>query len=105
LKASSLLLTRKKERLTDIKLMHPERAKDSSPCTLTLSDMQHNALGKAFNYLGPTDSIRAIERASAKVDAWPAEHDDRAAVISGGKAYGVFCPWPPNKDLQLVNFA
>lgn len=98
-------LTRKKERLTDIKLLHSERAKDSSPCTITLSDMQHNALGKAFKWLGSTDSIRALERATAKIDSWPTEHDDQAVVISAGKAFGVFCPWPPIQDLQLTTFA
>lgn len=98
-------LTRKKEKLTDIKLLHPERAKDSSPCTLTLSDIQNNAFGKAFKWLGPADSIRALERAEAKVGAWPDEHDDQAVVISGGKAFGVFCPWPPTQELQLTTFA
>ena len=101
---SARRLTRKKERLTDIKLLQPERAKDSSPCTLTLSDMQNNALGKYFNWLGSTDSIRAIERATAKVDAWPEEHDEKAVIISAGEVHGAafYCPWPRNQNLSFA---
>lgn len=97
-------LTRKKERLTDIKLLHPERAKDSSPCTITLSDMQHNAFGKSFNWLGSTDSIRAIERATAKIDAWPDEHDQNAVIISAGEVHGaiLYCPWPRNQNISFA---
>lgn len=89
LEAIAYRLTRLKAPFTDIKLMEPERNKRSSPCTLTMSDVQHNGLGQAFSQLGPTDSIRAIERAIGKIEAWPEIHDTRNVVISAGKAHGV----------------
>lgn len=62
-----------------------KRGKRESACTLTLRDVVNNAFGKAFNALGPTDSIRALDRAIEKVDAWPDEHDKKAVCISAGR--------------------
>lgn len=84
----AIRLSRIKAPLTDIKLLSPERHRRNSACTLTRSDVEHNGLGKAFSSLGITDSIRAIERAESKVNAWPETHDDRAVVISAGKVHG-----------------
>src|SRR5579871_1263578 len=85
----AMRLSRLKAPLTDIRLLDLNRGKRQSPCTLTESDVKNNAFGKAFSALGNTDSIRALDRAVNKVDAWPDEHDRKAVVISAGKVHGV----------------
>lgn len=82
-------LSRKKQRLSDIVLLQPAKAERTSPCTITRSEVENNAFGQAYQALGPTDSIRAIERAIGKIEAWPEIHDDRNVVISAGVAHGV----------------
>jgi hypothetical protein len=97
-------LSRLKAPLMDIRLRAPERGEKPSPCTITLLDVVNNAFGQAYSQLGPTDSIRALQRSEDKISAWPEIHDERNVVISAGTAHGVkeYCPWPPN---QLLNFA
>ena len=68
--------------LAAARLPHP------SPCTLTRSDSEHNALAYLGAHLDPTQSMREFDRAVAKVSAWPEVHDDKAPVISAGKVFG-----------------
>jgi hypothetical protein len=82
-------LSRLKASFTDIQLMASAKSERASGCSLSQIDVQNNAFAQAFSALGETDSISALERATAKVGAWPDVHDDRAVVISAGKAYGV----------------
>jgi len=82
-------VSRKKQRLTDVQLLTPARAERNSACTLTLSDTQNNAFGQHFKALGPTDSIRAIDRAMDKIAMWPYVHDDRNLIISAGVVHGL----------------
>lgn len=56
-----------------------------SACTMTMRDVVNNAFGQAFKALGPTDSIRALQTAIAKVEAWPDIHDTKAVCISAGR--------------------
>src|SRR5207237_4447845 len=79
-------LSRKKEKLTDIRLLAPLKAERPSDCSLSQIDMQNNAFAQSFSALGNTDSISALERAVAKVEALPDVHEDRAVSISAGKA-------------------
>lgn len=81
-------LSRKKHKLTDIKLLSPQRLERNSACTLTMSDVQNNAFGQHFKALGPTDSIRALDRAIDKVAVWPQIYDERNVIICAGKVYG-----------------
>lgn len=77
--------------------MHP------SPCTITRAEVENNAFVHTGARLSEKDSMGALDRAVAKVEAWPSVHDDRAPVISAGKAYGVIlCHIPAER---VVTFA
>lgn len=67
-----------------VQLKEAKRKRESA-CTLTLRDVVNNAFGRAFNALGPTDSIRSLETSIEKVEAWPDEHDKKAVCISAGR--------------------
>jgi hypothetical protein len=86
-------LTRKKAPLTDIRLLAPERLKNSDPCSITPREMELNAYysepKQVYNHLAAGESIRELERAIAKIDFWPDVHDDRNVIISAGHAHGV----------------
>jgi hypothetical protein len=85
-------LSRKKEPLRDIRLMHPVKEERNSPCTLTKSDMLLNADGAVnpeIRRKGQQGRIGgAVDQAMTKVEMWPEVHDDRAPVISAGKVFG-----------------
>lgn len=74
----------RKSRITAAHAIFVKPIRNSS-CTMTMRDVVNNAMGKAFSALGSTDSIRALERAQAKVDAWPDVHDTKAVCISAGQ--------------------
>src|SRR3954471_6093608 len=80
--ATAMRLSKKKEALRDIKLLHPMRADRTSPCTITMGDAVNNAFAHSGLGLDATDSIRALDRSISKIDAWPEVHDDRNLVIS-----------------------
>jgi hypothetical protein len=89
----AIRLSCKKAPLTDIRLLAPERGERSSPCTLTVRDVQNNAFVQAFAKqahlpLSAKDSMRSLDRAEAKVEAWPEVHDDRAVIVCAGKTHG-----------------
>lgn len=67
-----------------VQLKQAKRNRETA-ATLTLRDVVNNAFGKAFSALGPTDSIRALDRAIEKVEAWPDAHDTKAVCISAGR--------------------
>lgn len=98
-----------------VQLKQLERNERTSPCTLTCSDAQSNAIGAVTPKLrrfARDDNRRVmrdkignyIDRAMSKVEAWGPTHDDKAAVISAGVCYGVTCPWPKYQE-QTVTFA
>lgn len=68
-----------------VQLKYARKHNRNSACTLTLRDVENNAFALAFSQLGPTDSIRALERAMDKVNAWPDVHDTKAVCISAGR--------------------
>lgn len=83
-------LSKKKQPLTDIKLVSALRSERPTEATLTFRDVDNNAMAKGFKVLGgPEISIRALDRAEDKVEAWPEVHDDKAVVICAGKVHGV----------------
>jgi hypothetical protein len=98
-------LSRLKAPLTDIKLRQPDRGDKPTACTLKLSDMLNNAVGAANPELrkpgtyasGKVNPLKIgnyIDRAMAKVEAWPEAHDTKSPVIAAGVAYGSMCLWP-----------
>lgn len=87
--ATAYRMSKKKEPLRDIKLLHPMRADRTSPCTITMGDTVNNAFAKSGLGLDATDSIRALDRSISKIDAWPEVHDDQNIVICAGKIHGV----------------
>jgi hypothetical protein len=89
----------------EIKLLAPLRRERTSPCTLTCSDADKNSIVHIGARISAKDSIRALEAAAAKVNAWPSIHDSRAPVVSAGTVYGVFCPFPPMDSTRIVTFA
>lgn len=82
-------LSRLKAPLTDIELLATQRKVRPIGGTITRADVENNAFAKAFSALGPTDSIRALDRAEGKVDAWPEIYDEKAPVVCAGKVYGL----------------
>lgn len=105
LEACALRLTRLKAPLTDIRLLAPERQPRRTTATITRGETENNAFVHEGVRLGPLDSIRALDAATAKVELWPKIHDKRNTVISAGVAYGVYCPWPPVETEPYLNFA
>ncbi len=97
-------LTRLKEPLTDIKMLSPRHNERPSACTLTMSDVEKNALDYQGSVISAKDSIRAIDRASNKVKVWPEIHDHKSPTVSAGKAIGVFCQYPPPEE-RYITFA
>jgi hypothetical protein len=102
LQACARRLSRKKQPLTDIKLLNPKRDERNSPCTITRAEMENNAFVHEGARLSAKDSMRALDRAVSKIEAWPEVHDDRNVVISAGRAFGVITQEIPE---QLINFA
>lgn len=74
----------RKSRITAAHQVYKRNARPSA-CTMTMRDVENNAFGQAFSALGPTDSIRALDRAIDKVQAWPEVHDTKAVCISAGR--------------------
>lgn len=79
-------ISRRKAKLEDIRLLSPERVKRNDCATLTMGDTINNAIG-SHGRLSEHDSIRVIDRALAKVQAWATTHDDRAVIISAGMVF------------------
>jgi hypothetical protein len=82
-------LSRRKAALTDIQLLAPVKSEKRGAASLSSSDTESNAFNQAFKALGDTDSIRQLERATAKYQAWPEVHDDRNVIVCAGKVHGV----------------
>jgi hypothetical protein len=80
------------------------RSERPSPCTLTKSDAENNAMVHNGARIEENQSIRSLDRAANKVAAWPSVHDSKATVVSAGTVYGVFCPFPPMEE-RVVTFA
>ena len=97
-KPSRSALTRLKEPLTDIKMLAPRHNERPSACTLTMSDVEKNALDYQGSVISAKDSIRAIDRDSKKIKVWPEIHDHKSPTVSAGKAIGVFCQYPPPEE-------
>jgi len=68
--------------LTDIRLLAPERQPRRTTATITRAN-GNNAFVHEGVRLGPLDSIRALDAATAKVELWPKIHDKRNTVIFG----------------------
>jgi hypothetical protein len=74
-------LSPKSAPLTDIRLLAAERAHQRTGATLSARDSQNNAFAKAFGVAGgPEISIRQLEAAEVKVNAWPEVHDYKAVL-------------------------
>lgn len=97
-------LSRLKAPLTDIKLLAPLRRERQSPCTITGSETENFAFIHDGVRLSAKDSIRTLDAALSKVEAWPGVHDSKSPVVSAGTVYGVFCPYPPLEP-RVVTFA
>ena len=82
-------LSKRKAALTDIQLLERAKSERSGSACLTAADSRNNAFHEAFSALGPSDSIRALERARDKVSAWAHIFDDKAVIICAGKVHGV----------------
>lgn len=104
-----------KYQIVGIVLREPEGMERTSPCTITCSEAQTNAIGavtprlRRFARNENRQIMREkignyIDRAMSKVEAWPETHDTKATVISAGKAFGVFCLYPPMEE-RVVTFA
>lgn len=93
-----------KREIVAVQMKTLERNQGSSACTITRSETENNAFVHEGVKLSAKDSIGALERAIAKIKAWPDVHDERATVISAGKALGVFCPYPKYQE-RVVTFA
>lgn len=72
--------------------------------TITVTEVENNALDYQGAMLSPTDSIHAIQRAVAKVRVWPEIHDHKSPTVSAGVAIGVFCQYPPAEE-RYITFA
>lgn len=108
-------VTNTRYQVVGIRLKELERNERTSPCTITCSEAQTNAIGavtprlRRFARNENRQIMREkignyIDRAMSKVEAWPETHDTKATVISAGKALGVFCPYPPMEE-RVVTFA
>jgi hypothetical protein len=96
-------LSKLKHALSDIQLLAPARRGQGFQATLTFADIYHNAMAKAFDVLGgPEISIRTLNRAEAKVHAWPEIHDDRAVMICAGR---VCRPTKDNDDQRVSTYS
>lgn len=104
LQAVAKRLNRLKEPLRQIKMMAPMRTAKTSPCTITCSEVEKNAVVHEGAVIHAKDSIRALDAASAKVKVWPEVHDHKSPTISAGVAIGVFCIYPPAVE-RVVTFA
>jgi hypothetical protein len=83
-------LSLKKHQLTDIRMLAPVKGDGVVKTALSFADVVNNAFAKAFKVLGgPEISIRSLQRAEGKVDAWPEIYDEKAVVICAGKVHGV----------------
>ena len=94
-----------------VQMKHLERNEKPSACTLTRSDMVNNAEGAAHPHERRRSRHKAIDqignyidRAMTKVEEWGPTHDEKAAIVSAGVIYGVFCSWPPQEE-RVVTFA
>jgi hypothetical protein len=107
-------LSRKKQQLTDIKMLALERGEKPSACALKMSDMLNNGMGAANPELrkrgrfsdGSVNDLRIgnyIDRAMSKVEEWPHAHDQKNVVIAAGKAHGVV--HVPVLEERYLNFA
>lgn len=75
--------------IVGVQLKQLERNERPSSCSLTRSDAEKNSVVRVGAKIAASDSIAALERAVAKVEAWPSVHDTKAVVISAGRALGV----------------
>jgi hypothetical protein len=83
-------LTRKKETLKDIRLRHPERAHDSSPCSISAKEVWLNAMVESGLALRATDTIAEMEGIAAKIQYQAvASENNRAVTIVPGKVLGL----------------
>jgi hypothetical protein len=105
MEAVAYRLSRLKAALTDIKMAMPLHRDRQSPCTITWGETVNSAFVHPGVRLSAKDAIRPLDAAVNKVQAWPSTHDDKAPVISAGKPYGVFCPYPPIDQTRIVTFA
>lgn len=94
-----------KKHVLEIKLLAPLRRERTSPCTITLTEAENCAFVHPGVRLSGKDAIRPLDAAMEKVQAWPSVHDSRAAIVSAGVVYGVFCPWPAMDESRVVTFA
>jgi hypothetical protein len=84
----------RKARITAVKLSRRNLTYRPAQ-TLTLTDVENNAFAQPRKseagrqlILAESDSIRALDRATNKVEAWPDVYDDQNVVICAGKIHG-----------------
>lgn len=104
LQAVAKRLNRLKEPLRQIKMLAPMRTPKTSPCTITCSEVEKNAVVRDGGMIHAKDSIRALDAAAAKVRVWPEIHDHKSPTVSAGVAIGVFCQYPPAEE-RYITFA
>lgn len=89
----------------EIKLIAPLRQERTDRCTIPRRAVENNAFIHNGVRLSEKDSMHQLDADVELIEAWPAIHDSKAAIISAGTVYGVFCPYPPLDPSHVVTFA
>ena len=90
MEAVAVRLTRRKETLKDIRLRTPERAHDSSPCSISAKETWMNAMVENGLALRPTDTITEMDGISGKIKSWAsASENNRAVTVVPGAVVGL----------------
>ena len=87
-------LTRKKEILKDIRLLHPEGTGANSPCSISAREIEINALVEIGLGIDGSDRISRMNGITNKVRAWASASENNRAVtcVPGGVVNLTVCP-------------
>lgn len=84
----AIRMTRLKAPFTDIRLLVPERRERRTTATITRAETENNAFVHEGVCLGPLDSMRELDAATGKIEAWPEVYDQKNVIVCAGRIHG-----------------